>query len=165
MIQSLTRGMRKVAAAAVALALFVAPSHAQGPSAVYVMGEDDYGDMKACNLTFASAISAVEAALRYNGVSVASREDAMSQRALRAYVNLIALNDPTGCAAYVKIEFSTSQFVNLPSSLGLGPGRYGLVKLCDNGSLFIGPAYDLQSRVNSVLRDFTDQCISTISKP
>ena len=160
----LTMGLRKTRAAAVALAFFVAPAHAQAPSAVYVMGEADDADMNACNVTYASSISAIEAALRYNGVKVASRAAAMTDQAIRAYVSLTIIAGSSVCSASVRVDFDNYQYVNLPESLGMGSERHSKVLFCSASTLLTGRAYDFQSRINSSLRDFTDECISEMSK-
>lgn len=156
--------MRKAGAVA-AVGLCVTQAEAQSPSAVYVMGEsEDSPGIKECSLSYSSATSAIEAALRYNGVKLATEQQVLADEAIRAYVNINALHEARGCFASVKLAFDTIQIVPLPITLKMGDSIVGTVRFCERETVMSGPTYDFQARINQWLRDSTDVCISVISR-
>lgn len=164
MFEFFTKALRKLGSIATAVTLFTLSAQAQVPSLVFVGGEADDADITACKLSYSSAIAATEASLRYNGMKVASQGDFSNYEAIKAYVNLNALADSGGCAVAMEIRFYHRFEVMPPATLGLGDRRMANVVFCNRGGLITGPTYDLQGRINSGLRDFTDQCISEMSK-
>jgi hypothetical protein len=144
--------------------LGTAPAAAQDMPPVYVGGEEETVGHKNCNITYKSAVAAVESALRYNNVKVATQTDYYGDDAIKAYVNLASLGASANCALSYSLEMQTSLSVAFPRQLGLGT-RFSLVVLCNKGGIMTGPSYDLQDRLNNSLRDYVDQCVGEITRP
>ena len=97
-------------ALAAATQAVTAPALAQGLSPVWVQGEDETPSLRQCSLTYSSAVAAIESALRYNRVTVGTKDDWLADKALRFYVNLSALRSEytsgrlaDSCAIHVSV--------------------------------------------------------------
>lgn len=143
-----------------ALALAAPPARAQDFPPIYVYGENDDNTAK-CAMSHDQAVAAVESALRYNHVSVASREAAVRSAALQAYVTMNPLDLGDVCA--VSLSFSLEDHQVVRSSV-LDADRRVTVVYCNRTSIMSGPKYDLQTRANDWFRDMTNYCLSEFQR-
>lgn len=142
-----------------------ASAAAQSPfPPVYVGGETDNPDMQACSTTYASAISAVEAAFRYNHVTIGTRSDYINSRAIKAYVNVnvMPLRYTSGeysgvCAASVELSLEGSTTVTNPVT---GTRHFAPVIYCTRGVLLTNSTLATQRRINENLSDYVNQCVA-----
>lgn len=129
---------------------------------VFVYAEaDDAANIK-CAVLKASYISAAEAALRYNRVSVASREDAMSKRALLLYLNANVISMTSNmCVVSFGIVLKSRAFVTNPVTSDI---QFADIVYCDRGSMLTGGPIGLTTRVNDLVKRLVDTCLSTYAK-
>jgi hypothetical protein len=126
---------------------------------IYVSGEAEAPGLQACQVSYLSARAAVEAALRYSRVPVATRDDYVRSRAIRAYVNINAIRHSAThqtCSADVSLQFHAGGRIVDPTT---GRTHDATIEFCELGSLLIWEISGLQARINSQLRDYVDQCI------
>lgn len=152
--------MKAILLILVAVTLAASPASSQEFPPIYVYGEDDDAELEACTVAHARVIAAVEAALRYNRVSVASREAAISSEALQAYVNVNAVELDRLCA--VSLSLSLEDWESVRSDV-TGRVHRTRVIFCNKATLMTGVKADLQSRANAWVRDSTDACLSEFS--
>jgi hypothetical protein len=111
-----------------------------------------------CNLTKASINASAESEFRRNNIKI------VNSGGLWEFINVMALNFSgiDGCAVSIQVQILTSALTadkaisNTPIAV--------LGELCNYGWIMSGTAYDLQTRVNDKIIDFTRQCISEVSK-
>jgi hypothetical protein len=130
---------------------------------IYVGGEDETAELQACQISYASAIAAVESALRYSRVTVGSREDYVSVRAIEAYVNIksISMASRGSCAADVNLSLRSAGRVVDPTG---GRTHYTIIEFCNRSTLFVWPTAELQTKVNEALRDHMAECLSQYTR-
>lgn len=73
---------------AVGVATTSTVAYPQSAPPIYVLGQEDDQEMRACGLSYLASLAAVQAALRYNRVSQATKEDWFADKALRMYANV-----------------------------------------------------------------------------
>lgn len=141
---------------------------AQTMPPVYVLGEDDSPESLRCGVSNSSAVSAVESALRYNRVSIESKEAWYEDRALRMYVSVNALRDEytdgsfgRSCAIDLDLQLNTYTNVFDPVSKKI---FYSTIEFCKKGSLLKWDLSESQQKVNFVLKSYVDECISAYLK-
>lgn len=162
----------RFATAAFALSLVLSPlgatARAETMPPVWVVGEEDDAQLTRCGLSYASTIASVEAALRYNRVTLASKDDWMAERALRAYVNLNAFEiesvsgRSTGlCAVSIAFFVGTATHITNPVSQ---KRQWARVEFCTDGVLATWNLNNAQTTTNARLRDYVDACVSKYEK-
>ncbi len=139
-----------IAAVALSAAAFALPP-------VYVYSEDQTESLSNCGLTYTSAMSAAKSALRQNGATMASREDAMDGTAVKFYINMMAIEDDTGCSTVLRAELHYADFLELPFEAA---SASVYVEHCDKTSMFTGDASGMQKRINDKVREMVAACIS-----
>ena len=128
---------------------------AQPISHAYVFGEKDSLSNVKCSISYDSSIAAVKSALRYNKVPIVN-----SAQDFCIYININNFEiDSKDCAVAVDLHFyfySRSRMPNTSKSV--------LLKnmLCDTGTAGHLSKKDMQTSVNSALKDLVDQCLSKI---
>jgi hypothetical protein len=110
-----------------------------------------------CNLTTASINASAESEVRRNNIKIGSSSG------LWEYINVNALNfrGPV-CAVSIEFRILTSALTAYKDISNTPIFVWG--ELCNNSIILSGPTYDLQTRVNDEIIDFTRQCISEVSK-
>ncbi|MEQ1782254.1 MAG: hypothetical protein ABMA14_12895 [Hyphomonadaceae bacterium] len=148
--------LRVLMVAALALSPMGA-AYGQGLSNAYVFGEADDSDNTSCRAEHRSAVASVEAALRYNGIKIS--DDTANTT---VYVNLAAVQLSSGiCAIALELRFTEYAFL---SNLTVVQPQVMNVLLCNKHGVLTGSPTGIQSRVNDMLRDAVDRCISEIEK-
>lgn len=160
-----------VLAAFVPLAMALAPQAAMAQSvpSVYVSAADnDNTGNTQCRLYHGAVVSAVEQALRSNGVALGTQDDYFKDRALAMYVSVTALRGETNggellgnCAAYVNLEFSSATNITNPAT---GGKHWASVMFCNIGTLFNWSVDTIQDRTNQEVRSLTSQCLEKYRK-
>jgi hypothetical protein len=115
-----------------------------------------------CNLTTASINASAESEVRRNNIKIVN--SIVNSSGLWEYINVAAL-DFSGtdvCAVSIEIQILTTA-VTLYKDISNTPIAV-LGELCTKAYIMSGPTYDLQTRVNDQIIDFTRQCISEVSK-
>lgn len=153
--------MRIVFLALLAFCCFGSAAQAQEFPPVFVWGEKDDNDDRACQVSYASIIAAVESELRYNRIQVGTREQFRSDQALSSYVRATMIVTPGGCVVSYSFQLENIQPVVISVT---GKAMTAAVEICSRGGLISAPTYELQSRVNAAFRDYTAQCISEYRK-
>lgn len=151
---------RMLALCALASAVVQLPASAQVMPPFYVFTEEDDGDDKACQIRGASLVAATQSALRYNGIAVASRTQFDFDEAIGAYVAATTIQQESGYC-FVSLGLRFVRFAHIPDGM-FGKTMHVTVEYCNKGSVFGGYSAGLQTRLNDVARDSTNECISEI---
>jgi hypothetical protein len=132
---------------------------AQTIKSAYVFGESGDEDNAKCGFDYNSGIAAVESALRYNRVNINSKAytDGIS-----IYINItnLEINNNT-CGANISLNFFSSKVMNIPQTNKFIASD---IIFCSKGALAYFPKTNMQSKINSALKDYVDQCLSEIDK-
>jgi hypothetical protein len=119
---------------------------------VKIFGEE----IKDCNLSKDSVTAALVGTMRYNRINVTE-----NRGGIVLYHQVTALNINGGCAVSAKLEFKVYEYVFIKS---LNKNVMSSVVICDRGTILTGPTHNMQTRVNSSLRDIAQECVVEISK-
>jgi hypothetical protein len=111
-----------------------------------------------CNLTTASINASAESEFRRNNIKIGNSSY------LWEYINVNPLNfrGTDACAVSIEIQILTYAFTAYKDISNTPIGVLG--ELCKYSTIMSGPTYNLQTRVNDQIIDFTRQCISEVSK-
>lgn len=154
----------RVLSAIFCMFLFSSPTiHAQGLPAVHVSSaSDDTSDEKECQIRNASVVSAVESELRHNRITLASREQYISSRAIAAETQITTLKTPDGlCVVSYSLQVLNYQRVKVDVTQ---QERWANIVLCYEGGVMTGGSANLQGRLNTQFRDLTSMCVSKYLK-
>lgn len=149
---------------ALALAGATTPAMAQTgfpPHSAY--GESDDANMQTCRVTHASAIAAIEGALRsFNIRTVTHTSETLSRDVILAYVNINALpvkqnGVNTGSCAYSTTYelYGNTNFTNPVTKAS----HFGKVMYCNRGGLLVWSAATAQTQLNKDLRGYVTDCV------
>lgn len=119
---------------------------------VKVFGED----VKGCNVSRSSADASIASAMKFNRIEV------NNESKINAYHQISVLEIPGGCAVNVNFQIYFFSAVTVPPE----NTKYISLKnqICGDGSLLVGPAFNMQTRINDFLKESVDFCISEIYK-
>jgi hypothetical protein len=120
----------------------------------FVLTEEDTTSDAACNVKHASAVAAVEEALKTHNVAVITAPSTAGT--FRAYTNFTTLQNGPICAASYTVAFHL--FGSMPFRRS-GKSIFGPLQTCIRSGMMSGPPADLQQRLNARLREFTEACI------
>jgi hypothetical protein len=153
--------MLKLAGIAAALCVIASPANAQVVPPIYISSEDNTPAHQACGATYEPAVAAIRSALRSNNVEISNKQDYFDDIAIRAYVNINAIDDGDKCAIAYSLSFETHISIDFPSTLDLGT-RFATAVLCDNGGLIISPSSDVRGMLTKALREITNECVTKL---
>ena len=128
---------------------------------IYVMGENDDADMQACNVRYASAIATVEAALRFNRISIGSEQDYFAGKAIKAYTNINIMHQAQGCIINVEVTFKTHALIDNPV---VHTKQWADIVFCSRAQLRTAAASLAQAGINGWLTGAVNECISEYAK-
>jgi hypothetical protein len=119
---------------------------------VNIFGEEISG----CNLSMDSVDASIASAMRFNRVGVSDKST------ISAYHQITALEIAGGCAVNVKFQIYFNSFVAIPPE----NKKYVFLRneICAKGALLTGQRFNLQTRVNDILKEYVDLCINEFSK-
>jgi hypothetical protein len=123
---------------------------------VYVYGESDDADNISCSASHKSAVSAVQAALRSNGVDITYNQSDFPY--MQAYVNVTAVKPADICAVSWSIRFKNNQFLFDEFAK---KDIFASVVYCSNGGIITGSNSHIYSSILNNMRDATNECVST----
>ena len=133
--------------------------NAQTINSGYVYGEDGGEENTKCKFDFKSGIAAVESALRYNRVKI---ENSPEAEGVDFYINVTNLEiDNNMCSASISLRVGYFKTMNIPQT---NKSIMTTIVLCSKESLVHFFKVNMQSKVNSILKDSVDQCISKVEK-
>lgn len=122
---------------------------------VYVFSEADDADNISCSALNRSAVAAVQAALRNNGVEIEYRSDVYP--AMRAYVNVTVVKPSNICAVSWSLSFQNNQDIE---DEFLGRPFFAKIVYCRKGGIFTGSESYVYSNVLLEMKDATNACVS-----
>ena len=127
----------------------------------YVLAEDQGSSGEKCGLSREGETSAVQAALRQNGIDVIyDRSKGYGKPVF--YLNTTSLVTATGgCVVFTRLDVHIFDVVKIPES---NKTYYANIVFCEGGDISTGPPYDYQERVSSFYQNFVNECISEIEK-
>jgi hypothetical protein len=156
----------KPSAASVGLiaVLMTTPAHARTMPAMYVAGEKDTPQMIACMVSYSEAMDTVRAALRFNRVEIATRQDWLADKALRAYVNISALSQQYvsgqsigSCSVRVDLEIGTATTIINPVT---GESQFSQVLFCNRGGILQWERSTLAVKIKNSLETYVNACVT-----
>lgn len=148
----------KILSALVVAFFATTTAHAQTIPKLHVFGETATPAMADCGLTYESALSTAKAALRYNRIEQASQTEYLAEDAWGLYVNLNAIEVANGvCAVSYSVKIQAWGHA-VPRATGVV--HYPLMVMCERGGLASGRRLELQTMINSFIRDRIDVCIA-----
>lgn len=125
----------------------------------YVYGEDDGGaDLTACKVTHQSAIDAVQAELRQDGIVI--QTDANDPEAVMdVYINIAAMPITGQATCAYSLSFAFESFNEVPNPF---TGRTEFTKLayCNKGSVLIWARSTAQAEIDTNLRRHARECLA-----
>jgi hypothetical protein len=124
---------------------------------VYVYSEAQTDNLTSCGLSYTATMAAAKSALRQNGASMATREDAMDGSAVKFYINMMAIEDDAGCSTVLRAELHYADLLELPFEAATASVY---VEHCDKTSMFTGEASGMQKRINDKVREMVAACLS-----
>ena len=139
------------------LFLFIQNCFALSMQDAYVFSEADGSENNSCGISGSSSVAAVESALRQNRINIKGDTSNYS-----FYINNLAIDSSNRCAVHSSLLVSFYSYVDAPNLKN--KKIFGQVVLCNNFYMLTGPAYNMQPRVNDVLKGLTEECISKIEK-
>lgn len=119
---------------------------------VNVFGEDING----CGLRSESVTAALVGTMRYNRINVIKGFGGVN-----LYHQITAMDIRGGCAANVRVEFKTFEYVYVAN---LNKKIMSNVVLCGNVMLLTGPEHNMQTRVNNSAKELAQECLLKISR-
>jgi hypothetical protein len=140
------------------------PAFADTVPAVYVTAVDaDDAGMAACGLTYSAATATAQAALRYNRVVLASREQYFADKAINLAIGINAFEirrggEGTGtCAVNLDVTLGTFTRTIDPVYKNI---KWATVQYCNKSSLFTVSRFGAQGNIDQSITQFTNECIS-----
>lgn len=155
--------MIRVALAAIITAAFMSPvAAAQALPPIFVFPREDDDSARLCQVSNSSAVDAVKAALRYNGIQVASQADYRADKAVGATVTLGAVessvgSNTIGCAVSYRLSLDNFQEI---FDVVTQKRFNTTVVFCSRSGIAIGVRAGMQTRINDLLREAADECVS-----
>lgn len=122
---------------------------------VYVFSEKDDAENTACSASQASAVAAVQAALRSNNIRVENSEKAYSY--MQAYVTVNAIKLSNICAATFDLKLQNYQKVKDEYTQ---KDIFTTVLYCKKSSIVTGATSYIYTTMLDSYKDMTNQCIS-----
>ena len=143
------------------LALHLQLSIAQTVKTVQVYSEKDGQSNINCQFSHESGVAAVESALRYNRVNVYPK-DKNGYGVLKFYF-VVTNWETTSKSCSVGLTFHAHDYAE--AKLPGGPKNFFAKTLfCEDGTTGYLDKSNMQSTINSALKEFTDKCISLIER-
>lgn len=123
---------------------------------LYVYGEKDDANARACNVSTLSAIAAAQRALRDKGVRIATEDDYFHDRALAVYLTTTVTST---CAAGVQLSIQTTTTLINPVTQ---QRNFAIAEFCNESSIMTGE--DLQKRINADVVTLIGTCLDKYTK-
>jgi hypothetical protein len=139
------------------IAAVALPQAALALPGVYVYSEEQNDSLTACGLAYTATMAAAKSALRQNGATMATREEAMDGAAVKFYINMMAIEGEDGCSTVLRAELHYADLLDLPFE---DASASVYIEHCDKTSLFTGDAEGMQKRINDKVREMVAACLS-----